>query len=97
MSRRECITSPSPAAHPEWPVSLPDHEQVGLPPAILKHAGGMFHLFIIEGRRSRNGPSIRALDFARSLLRMTGKGKLGEPYASSPATIRRSGPGIPIQ
>ena len=27
----------------------------GLPPAILKHAGGMFHLLIIEGR-----PSIRA-------------------------------------
>src|SRR4051794_26275844 len=40
----------------------PNHEQVGLPPgAILKHAGGMFHLFIIEGRTARNvlryGPS----------------------------------------
>jgi hypothetical protein len=36
-------------AHPEEPVSLSNHEQAGLPPAILKHAGGMFHLFILEG------------------------------------------------
>jgi hypothetical protein len=27
---------------------LGEDEQVGLPPAILKHAGGMFHLFIIR-------------------------------------------------
>ena len=36
-------------AHPEEPVSLSNHEQAGLPPAILKHAGGMFHLLILEG------------------------------------------------
>ena len=31
-------------------VPLSNHGQAGLPPAILKHAGGMFHLSILEGR-----------------------------------------------
>src|SRR4051812_4360760 len=65
---------------------LVEHEQVGLPPAILKHAGGMFPLFIIE-RRTAWAASFDAGPFdaacgvaqdmlhqAQSLLRMSGVG-----------------------
>ena len=49
-------------------MSLSNHEQAGLPPAILKHAGGMFHLLILEGPSFETG-----LRQAQSLLRMSGK------------------------
>jgi hypothetical protein len=46
--------------------------EAGLPPAILKYAGGMFHLFILEGPWSVRRSFETGLRQAQSLLRMSG-------------------------
>ena len=58
--------------------------QVGLPPAILKHAGGMFHLIIIEGRVGFGRSFDTGPRQAQSLLRMSDVGSRlsGKSYAS---------------